>query len=43
MQKNLQQIQMKEKFFAIKDLFGAIIVFFFLIYLQILYIITGKD
>lgn len=34
---------MKEKILAIKELFGAIIVFFFLICLQIWHILTGNE
>jgi hypothetical protein len=34
---------MKEKIFAIKELFEAIGVFFILIFLQIWYIITGNE
>lgn len=34
---------MKEKIIAIKDLFGAIIVFSFLILLELWYIITGNE
>ena len=34
---------MKEKIEAVKDLFGAIIMFFLLICLQIWYILTGND
>ena len=34
---------MKEKILAIKELLGAVIVFFFVICLQIWYILTGND